>query len=386
MLAHLPFIARNALRNRRRSILTVLSIAASLCLLGLLMAFYHVFFLDPPTEEQALRLWTRNRISLANPLPLSYRQQIQQVPGVQHVGVFQWFGGIYKDARDPKNMFARFAVDPQVLFDIYPEYVIAEDQKKAFQQERRACLVGEKLARRLGFQIGDRVQLVGDIFPVTLDLTIRGIYAAPRDNESLMFHFDYLNESVPRGRMNAVGTYVIRAVSKEAVPGVARAVDEMFRNSPQQTKTETEKAFELSFLAFLGDVKLFMFSICAAITFTILLVSGNTMAMSVRERVREVGVLKTLGFTPGGILGIILGEAVVIALVGGVLGLGLTLLITSVFRQMPSMFTDMSRIMLPTYMWGICLAVAALIGLASSLWPAWGAARKPIVEALRFTD
>jgi len=317
---------------------------------------------------------------------LSYRQQIQQVPGVQHVGVFQWFGGSYKDARDPKNMFARFAVDPVVLFDVYPEYVVPEEQKKAFQQERSACIVGDKLAQRLGFRIGDRVQLVGDIFPVTLDLTVRGIYSAPRDNESLMFHFDYLNEGLARGRMNSVGTFVIRAASIEAVPAVARAVDELFRNSTQQTKTETEKAFELSFLAFLGDVKLFMFTICAAITFTILLVSGNTMAMSVRERVREVGVLKTLGFTPGGILGIIVGESVVIALVGGILGLGLTLLVTAAFRQMPSLFTDMSRIVLPPYMWGICLLVAALIGLASSLWPAWGAARKPIVEALRFTD
>lgn len=386
MFAHLSFIFRNALRNRRRSLLTVLSIAASLCLLGVLMAFYHVFFLEEPTEQQALRLVVRNRVSLANPLPLSYKQRIQQVPGVKHAGVFQWFGGTYKDARDPKNMFARFAVDPDLVFDLYPEYVVPEDQRKAFQQERSACVVGDKLAQRLGFRIGDRLQLVGDIFPVTLDLVIRGIYTAARDNESLLFHFTYLNESMPRGRMDSAGTFVIRAESKQAVAAVARAVDDMFRNSTLQTKTETEKAFEVSFLAFLGNVKLFMFSIFAAVTFTILLVSGNTMAMSVRERVREVGVLKTLGFTPGGILGVILGESVVIALAGGALGLGLTLLITAVLRQMPSMFTDMSRIVLPFYMWGICLLVAVLIGLASSLAPAWSAARKPIVEALRFTD
>ena len=386
MFAHLPFILKNALRNRRRSLLTVLSIAASLCLLGVLMAFYHVFFLEEPTEQQALRLWTRNRVSLANPLPLSYKQQIQQVPGVKHVGVFQWFGGSYKDARDPKNMFGRFAVDPDLLADLYPEYVVLADQRKAFQQERSACIVGDKLARRLGFRVGDRVQLVGDIFPVTLDLVVRGIYTAPRDNENLLFHFDYLNQSLRQGRMDFVSTFVIRAESQEAVPAIARAVDERFRNSTLQTKTETEKAFEVSFLAFLGNVKLFMFSICAAVTFTILLVSGNTMAMSVRERVREVGVLKTLGFTPGGIMGIIVGESVVVALAGGILGLGVTLLLTAILRQMPSLFTDMSRIVLPFYMWGICLLVAVLIGLASSLAPAWGAARKTIVEALRFTD
>jgi putative ABC transport system permease protein len=381
----LPLVFKNSRRNPRRSILTVLSIAASLCLLSVLGAFYHVFFLDPPTEQQALRLVVRNRVSLANPLPLSYKQKIAAVPGVQQVMIFQWFGGTYKDS-DPKNFFARFAVDPEPLFSAYPEYRISEDQKQAFLRERTACLVGRKLADRLGFRIGDRIVLQGDIFPVNLELTVRAIYDAPRDNENLLFHFDYLKEALPGYRGESVSTFVIRAASAEEVPRISEAVDAMFRNAPQQTKTETEKSFELSFLAFLGNVKLFLLSISSAITFTILLVSGNTMAMSVRERVREIGVLKTLGFGRGTILGVILSEAVILSLAGGLLGLLLAWGLLGMMREMPSLATDMSRLRLPPIVWGVCLAVALLIGLVSSLVPAWTASRRPIVEALRFTD
>jgi putative ABC transport system permease protein len=167
---------------------------------------------------------------------------------------------------------------------------------------------------------------------------------------------------------------------------ISKAIDDMFRNSPLQTKTETEKAFELSFLAFLGNVKAFLLSICAAVTFTILLVSGNTMAMSVRERVREVGILKTLGFTRGTIMSMMLGESIVIALIGGALGLGLAAGMCALARQAPSMFTDMSRIHIPLPVIGVGMAVALVIGLVSSFIPAYGASRKSIVEALRVTD
>jgi putative ABC transport system permease protein len=172
----------------------------------------------------------------------------------------------------------------------------------------------------------------------------------------------------------------------EDATAIIKTVDDMFRNSPMQTKTETEKAFEVSFLAFLGNVKLFLLSICAAVTFTILLVAGNTMAMSVRERVREVGVLKTLGFTPGSILGMILGEAVVISLVGGAIGVALANFVCAGIRQMPSTFANMSNIHVPPVMIAICLAVASVIGLISCFVPAWTASRRPIVESLRFTD
>ncbi len=384
---YLPLILKNSLRSKRRSILTILSIAASLCLLGVLGAFYHMFFLSEATEQQALRLVVRNKVSLARPVPLSYEQKIRQVPGVEEVMIFQWFGGTYKDARDPNNFFPRFGVSADRVFTVYPEYVTPEDQKKAFLAERTAALVGRKLADRMGFRIGDRVMIEGDIFPVKLEFTVRAFYDSARDNENFIFHNEYLRESMKgSGWGDWVGTYVIRADEAASVPRIAAAVDDMFRNSTAQTKTESEKQFELSFLAFLGNVKLFLLSICGAVTFTILLVSGNTMAMSVRERVREVGILKTLGFRRGTILGIIVGEAVVIALLGGVLGLLLAAGLCSLMRSMPSTFADMSRVMMPASIWSIALTVAAMIGIVSSVVPAWNAAKLSIVEALRFTD
>ncbi len=320
MIKFLPLVVKNSLRSRRRTILTVLSIAASLCLLGVLGALYHMFFLSQETDQQALRLVVRNRVSLARPLPLYYRRKIKQVPGVREVMVFQWFGGTYKDSRDMKNFFPRFAVDADKLFAVYPEYVTPPEQQRDFLRERTACLVGRKLADRLGFHLGERITIKGDIYPVDLELTIRGIYESSRDNENLFFHNDYLREAMagPRGEM--VGTFAIRVERAEDVPAVAEAVDAMFRNATMQTKTETEKQFELSFLSFLGNVKLFLLAICGAVTFAILLVSGNTMAMSVRERVREVGILKTLGFTRGAILTMIVGESIFIPLVGGLFG------------------------------------------------------------------
>jgi putative ABC transport system permease protein len=382
----LALILRNSLRNRLRSVLTIASFAASVCLMGLLAAMINALFLREATPEQALRLIVRNRISLANPLQRSYQDKIRRVPGVKEVLIFQWFGGTYKDNRDPKNMFARFAVEPQRLFTVYPEYRIAEEQKKAFQQERTACIVGRKTAQTHGMKIGDRITLVGDIFPVTLDLTVRGFYDAPRDNESVYFHFDYLNQSMRNELRDVVSTFVILGESAEAVAAIPKAVDSMFRNSPLQTKTETERAFELSFLGFLGNVKAFMGVIFSAVTFAILLVSANTMAMSVRERIREVGILKTLGFTPRNIMGMILGESVVISLIGGGAGLALASLLCAALRQMPSTFLNMPDITIPPVLGVACLAIAAAIGIISSVVPAWSASQKPIVEALRFTD
>jgi len=383
---YFSLILKNSLRNRRRSLLTIGSIAFSLCLLGLMIALYDFFYFGEPTAEQALRLVVRNRVSLANPLPLSYQQRIAETPGVKGVMIFQWFGGTYKDARDPSNMFARFAIEPAKLTTLFPDYRVSPAELETFQRERTACLVGRKLARRHGFEPGGRIVIVGDIFDMTLELTVRGFYDSIQDNENLFFHWDYLREGMRVGRMDMTSTFFVRAERAEDVPRIAHDVDEMFRNSTLQTKTESEQAFALSFLEFLGNVKLYILSICGAVTFTILLVSGNTMAMTVRERVREVGVLKTLGYTPGAILGILLGESVVISLIGGLAGLGMASAICSWIRTTPSIFADLSRFGVPLPVQALCLVVAALIGVASCSAPAWGAARRPIVEALRFND
>jgi putative ABC transport system permease protein len=388
MVRHLPLIFRNTLRNRRRSLLTIVSIAASLCLLGVLMALYRSFYLLDATPDQALRLLTRNRVSLANPLSLSYLPRIKQVPGVKEAMIFQWFGGTYKDARDPANQFGRFAIEAEKLGIVSPEYKLPEEQRQAFIQEQSACIVGKKTADRHKLKIGDRIQIDGDIYPIKLDLIIRGLFESDVDSESLFFHFKYLNESFvtqPEFR-DVVGTFFIRLERAEDAATVSKAIDDQFRNAPLQTKTETEQAFALSFLGFLGNVKLILLAISSAVTFTVLLVSGNTMAMAVRERVREVGVLKTLGYTNGIVLMMLVGEAVMIALIGGALGVLLASGLCALLRSMPSTFVSMSLITMPPSVVGACLLIAVTIGLLSSIVPAWIASRRSIVEALKFTD
>jgi putative ABC transport system permease protein len=385
MLRFLPLIFKNTVRNRRRSILTVLSIAASICLLGVLMAMYHLFYFSEPAPEKALRLVVRHRVSLANFLPAAYREQILKTPGVQDAMILQWFGGIYKDS-DFKNFFARFAAEQDRLFRIYPEYQVPEDQKQAFLRERTAAMVGRPLAERFGWKLGDKITLIGDIYPVTLEFTLRAIYDAARDNENMFFHYEYFRESIPPSRRDRVSVFVVLADNAEVVPRVAKHIDALFRNSPQQTKTETERAFELSFLGYLGNVKLFLLAVCGAVTFTLLLVSGNTMAMAVRERVREVGILKTLGFTPAAVLGLILSEAIVIALAGAVLGLLFSYGVCEVIRQGPITFADLKALTVPAVVSLAAFALAVFIGVASAMIPACSAARRSIVDCLRFTD
>ena len=387
MFRHLPLVLKNALRNPRRSLLTVASIGASLGLLAVLISLYFAFFVkDQTTPESALRLVVRNRVSLTTVLPISYGERIRQVPGVKAVMVLQWFGGKYKDERDLGNFFARFSVDPDKLFVIYPDYRIEEDQKQAFLRDRTGCVIGNALATRMGFKIGDRITLVGDIFPVTLELMVRGIYTKDRDNENLFFHHKYMQEGLSRGFKDIVSNFVVLAESAADVPRVSERIDDTFRNSLAETKTETERAFELSFLSYLGDVKMFLIGISAALTFTLLLVSGNTMAMSVRERIREIGILRTFGYARSTVLGLILAEAVALGLLGGLLGLALAGGIIVGLRHTPIVFVDLKALALEPPVILLCLGLAALIGFVSSFFPAWSAAGRPIVEALRFND
>jgi putative ABC transport system permease protein len=383
----LPLIFKNAWRNRRRTSLTVLSIGISMCLLGMLMAIYHAFYLSDPAPSQALRLVTRNRVSLVFPMPQAYADRIRHLPGVQEVVIRNWFGGVYKDARDYKNFFARFSVEPERMFKVFTDVDLPEDQKKAFLSERTACIIGKELAERLNFHLGDRITIVGDIYPVTLELTVRGIMGGDLQAGSLYFNREYLEESLPVARRGTAGMFTVLCDNAAAVPHVAKSIDDMFRNSSAaETKTESEAAFALGFINSLGNVKLFLLSICGAVTFTILLVAGNTMAMTVRERVREVGILKTLGFTPARILAILLGESMTIALAGGTLGYLLGSGLCIGMRHAPVMFTKIKSLSLGPFVTLICFSVALGIGLISSLLPAWKASQTSIVDALRSTD
>ncbi len=377
---------KNSLRNRRRSILTISSIAVSLCLLGVLIAIYHALFYSQATPAQALRLVTRHKVSLAQSIPVAYEEKIRKIPGVKEVSAWNWYGGTYKDNRDQKNFFARFGVEPKPFLAMHTQMEMPEDQRHAFLTERRACIVSRDLAEKLNLKLGDRITLIGDIYPVNLELTLRGIFDDPDTLQSLFFNLDYLRDALPLSRRNQNGTVAILADSPEDVPRIAKAVDDMFANSSPPTKTESEQQFALSFLWFLGNIKLYLLSICAAVTFTILLVSGNTIAMSVRERIKEVGVLKTLGFTNDTILGIIIGEAITISLIGGVIGLilasGLTILVGKAGQAFVGQLHGLSITWITAL---IALGVAIFIGLVSSFVPAWNAARTNILDSLRYS-
>src|SRR6266850_1204586 len=377
-----PLIFRNVLRNRRRTILTLASTAISLALLVLLIALYQAFFYgEDPSPSSAMRLICRHRVSLTNPLPSSYQARIQSIPGVEEVSAWSWFQGRWKE---PKDFFARFAVDADKISNIRKDWQMPAEQLAAFKRERTACAIGKKISDQFGIKLGERVTIVGDIYPVTLELTCVGIFDHPVNNECLVFHREYLTELLPQSSRSrdSVGTYMILATSPDNVPRVARAVDSMFDNSPYPTRTESEQEFGRSFLAFLGNIKLFLAAICGAVTFTILLVSANTVAMAVRERTREMAILRTLGYTPEEILQLVLGESVVISLLGGLAGLGLGWLLGRALQASPANFGFTGiKWQAATFV----MAMAAFIGLLAALVPALIAARKNVVESLRFT-
>src|SRR5690349_16877570 len=313
------FVRKNAFRNLRRTSLTVISIAFSLLLLTLMMTIWRAFYIDQGSTESSQRLITRNKVSLVFFLPGYYREKIRALPGVTHVVNLTWFGGQYKDQK-PENMFAQFGTDPAEFFDVYKEFQIPPDQKEAWQKDRAGCVVDAALAKKHNWNIGDKLFIKGVIFPSNLELTIRGMYTAPQPTESLYFNSVYLEEGYPPVKGRA-GFFAMLAGTPEDVPKVAREVDEEFHNVERPTKTESEHAFQLGWIAMLGNVKAFILSICLAVVFAILLVSANTMAMSIRERTREVAVLKTLGFTRAKVLTIFIGEAIALAVAGGILGI-----------------------------------------------------------------
>jgi putative ABC transport system permease protein len=375
------FVGKNAFRNKRRSILTVLSISFSLLLLTLMMTIWRAFYLDPGAPESAKRVITRHRVSLAFLLPSYYREKIRALPGVVAVTPMTFFGGKYKDDR-PENAFAQFATDPAEYLTVASDKMVLPEQVAAWQHDRTGALVDVELAKRFGWKIGDRIPLEGTFFPANLELIVRAIYTMQPAPKSIYFHSAYLEEAVPFFKGKA-GFFDTRVRSADDVPGVSAAIDEIFRNSPEPTKTESEHAFRLSFVAMLGNVKAFILSICGAVVFAILLVSANTMAMSIRSRTREVAVLKTIGFPRQHILLLFVGESIALALLGGMLGtLAAALVVRSVSRSPAAIgIPNGFAVTFPTIVFA--LLVAASVGLLSASLPAYNASRINIVEGLR---
>jgi putative ABC transport system permease protein len=385
MFKYFPLAFKNTFRNKRRSILTISSIAVSLCLFGVLIAMYHALFMQQPTPGQALRLVVRHRVSLTQVIPFAYEAKVRQIPGVKEISVWNWFGGTYKDARDQKNFFARLGVEPKAFLSIRTDMKMPDDQRKAFLTDRTGCIVSQDLADSLKLKLGDRVVLKGDIYPYDLDMKVVGIFSDPDASKSLFFNWEYLRDLLPVGRRSNISTLAILVNTTDDSPKVAKAVDDMFGESPYPTKTESEGQFALSFVEFLGNIKLFLMIVCAAVTFTILLVSGNTMAMSVRERIKEVGVLKTLGFNSEAILGIIVGEAVSISLIGGVIGLLLASVLTvGVGKGAGSFMPQLQNLSITPFTAILAMALALVVGLVSSFIPAWNAAKTNILDSLRY--
>src|SRR5579871_1687197 len=375
------FVLRNTFRNKRRSLLTMISISFSLLLLTLMISIWRSFYVDQVAPEAARRLIVRDRVSLAFFLPEFYRAKIRAVPGINAVAPITWFGGRYIDDR-PEHFFAQLGTDPDEYLKVASDKIIPEDQLKAWQHDRAGAIVDVTLADKYGWKIGDRVTLQANIFPTNLDLTIRGIYHRDPPQNALYFNMKYLEEAVPWFKGQA-GWYAAQIDSPDNVAAASKTIDDMFHNSPLQTKTESEKAFQLGFVASLGNVKAFILSICGAVVFAIMLVSANTMAMSVRSRTREVAVLKTLGFTRQRVLSIFVSESVALAVVGGVLGISLAVpVIWFLTRGFIALGVPLAMKVNPPAA-GLSLLVALILGLVSGYVPAYNASRVNIVDGLR---
>ena len=313
------------------------------------------------------------------PLPISYRERIMSGPGVSGTTFATWFGGVYQDE---KNFFPQFAVDKDTWFDVYSEYVVPKEQREAFLRDRQACLVGKSLAKRFGFKVGDRLPLRGTIWTGPWEFNVAGIYEGNRpevDTSGLLFRYDYLEERRQFGK-GTVGWYVVKLGNPDDAIKVTKRIDEDFANSPFETLTQTEKAFATSFAKQMGNIEFLVMVIGSVVFFTLLLVTGNTMAIAVRERTGELAVLKTVGFSDVGVLGLILAESVLIAGQGGIFGLGLAKLFT--------LGGDPTRGLLGTFYlpWGslgIGLALTLAVGIVAGLLPAIAAMRLRVVDALR---
>ncbi|HKH43275.1 MAG TPA: FtsX-like permease family protein [Thermoanaerobaculia bacterium] len=384
-MKYLPLIWSNLKRKKTRTILTVLSVLVSFLLFGFLVAVDNAFTSGVDVAG-ADRLLVIHKVSLIQPLPATYGPRIKAVPGVEAVTFANWFGGIYQD---PKNFFGQMAVDSETFLDLYPEYVLPEAQKKAWLADRAGALVGRQLADRFGFKVGDRIPIQATIYrkpdgSSLWEFNVSGIYDGAEqatDTSGLYFRYDYLNEGMG-GRLGRVGWYTVRIADPARAAEVSRRIDALFANSPAETKTNTEKAFAQSFANQVGNVAAIVRWVLTAVFLIMLVVTGNTMAQAVRERTSELAVLKTLGFSNGRVLGLVLAESLAIAVLGGGLGLLLAMgLIIPMFGKALRSFLPVFFLPASAPLTGVALIL--LFGTAAGLLPAAQAMRLRIVDALR---
>ncbi|HLX74850.1 MAG TPA: FtsX-like permease family protein [Terriglobales bacterium] len=372
-------IIANLFRKKIRTTLTLGSFAVALFLFGLLAIVRGAFNagLDVAGSD---RLVVINKVSLIQPLPVAYQERLERIPGIKEVTHNNWFGGIYQD---PKNFFAQLAIDDDTFHSMYPEFLISDDQWKAYKEDREGAIVGVKLAKRFGWKLGDRIPIKGTIFPGTWEFNIRAIYTGKRpadDTTQFWFHYKYLEERENQYWHGLVGWYVVKVDSPDNAVRIAKAIDTTFANSPWETKTDTEQAFAASFAKQMGNISFLIMSIGAVVFFTLLLVAGNTMATAVRERIRELAVLKAVGFSDTFVLLLVVFESVVVAAIGGGVGLVLAKLLTLNGDPTGGM---LPFFYLPAAAMALGAVLALAVGFAAGIVPAYSAGRLKVVDALR---
>lgn len=379
----LRFIFRNSFRHKLRTGLTVLGIAVAILSFGLLRTVINAWYAGVEASS-ATRLVTRNAISLVFFLPLSYKEKIRQVPGVKQVGYSYWFGGVYIDE---KNFFPSFATEAKTAMDLFPEFIVPEDQKQAFMRDRKGAVVGRKTAERFGWKLGDTVTLKGTIFPGNWDFVIRAVYSGAQkstDETQFFFHWDYLNEHLKKtypGSADKVGWFLVGVTGPEVAADVSAAIDGMFRNSMAETLTETEKAFQLGFVAMSEAIIIAIQAVSFVVIVIILAVTANTMAMSARERSGEYAVLKTLGFGARHIAALIFGESFLITMTGCLLGVLCTFPAADAFGKAMGNFLPVFNVSRLTI--ALDVLSSLVVGFAAGIIPAYRAVAVPIAQGLR---
>jgi putative ABC transport system permease protein len=381
----LKLIFKNSVRHKLRTFLTVLGIGIAVMAFGLLRTVVTAWYAGVEASA-ADRLIVRQAVSFIFPLPYAYRDRIEKIPGVETVSYQNWFGGVYIDKN---QFFARLAVDPTTLLQVYPEFVVPPDQYQSFERERNSCMIGRDIAERYHLKIGDIMPVEGDIYPGHWEFVVRAIYQ-PRDKtvdaSQMLFHWDYLDERMKQdspGREGEVGWYIVKIADPSKSAEISEQIDALFKNSDAETKTETERAFQQGFIAASGSIISAMNFISFVIIGIIMLVLGNTMIMSARERTREYAVFKTLGFSGGHLVGLIAGESFLISFVGGALGLALTFPLVDMFQAfVPKGWFPVFNVEPITVI--LAGAAALIVGITASLFPIQRALRTTIVDGLRF--
>jgi putative ABC transport system permease protein len=375
------FIIKNALRNKRRATLSILSVAVSLFLLVLLLVALREITLPVEGAGAELRVAVRNKISIANLLPAKQLPVIEKIPGVEAVTPFTWFGGKYKGEQ---ATFAQFAIDPKRMRGVFTELKMPPQNFAAFEAQRDACILGKITADKYKLKVGDKITLESTIYPVTLDFKIAGIYAGTPDDRNMLFRQDYLDEA--GGTPGQVGMWWLKVDSAQDMPRVIQAIDKAFENTSAEVRAESERAFQLSFISMWGNIKLLVGLICSAVIFTLLLVSASTMSMAVRERFRELAILKAIGFRRRELFAFILAESFGLAAVGALIGVGGAYVLFTygdvgkmTNGYFPS-FEVTSRII------GISSLVAALLGIIASIMPSIAVAKMSVTEGLKTLD